>query len=194
MPIFLFHGYGSSADTSYTVNAIEKVLYEVSHVDYGSIVRIDYPSTDFTAIHDIIEQQLDDSGVYTRPSELIFIGTSFGAFWARYFANEYKGDSLIMLNPQLDPVLSMVEKVNNGELDSTLTEIRSLEDYYIITDDPTLPITVVLGDFDAVVDPEIARATFQKRGNVVSVPDGHRLKITDEVAEVINSAVNSVIG
>lgn len=167
--IIALHGRGSNGNDSTTVNAIKDYFNGVEHVFA--------PSYDSDASHDKIARDLTTqvSEHIIKGEELHFVGVSMGGYWARYLANLFAADNLIMINPSLQ--LYAGDAVCN-------------EDW------ADLPITVYIGLRDQVVDPNYARALYKDRADVVTFADGdHRMhNHFYEILPHIESAINTIAG
>ena len=157
--IIVFHGRLSSAETSGFVKNIKENFKDVVAVNY------DYREG-FDKCVESIDQQIKNV-VYG-----MMVGISLGGYFARYFANQYQAE-LVMVNP-------------------SLTYFGEMEE-----DNVDISIAVILGQKDDVVDPQYAIDLYDGRARIVVVPDGdHRMKdhyplINKEISKNLTSVFGS---
>lgn len=185
--IYIFHGFGSSATTSSTVNA----LY--THIDSKLQIKpINYPYWNPLECENVVTRQIDPDD-----TEMIFIGVSLGGFWARYFANKYPGSKLILINPSLlahKNASKYIGDVVLGKHTITNDYPAQLEPFAIIKDDPTLAIAVIVSTDDEVVDPIHTMNVYNGRARVHVTRGGHQLKLDPTLMGHINIAINTIVG
>ena len=104
--IFVLHGKNSSAETSDTVRRIKEYFRDRELVFFGK-QKVFAPSYDSDASHADIEKRLsafveEKLSMDAGRSVFTVVGNSLGGYWARFLANRYKADNLIMINPSLD--------------------------------------------------------------------------------------------
>lgn len=99
--IVYFHGYGSNAKTS-KVDRIKQFFGDKAKV-FAYDIDVDPRIAEFELYPQIMNMLLDD---VNSQDELIFIGTSLGAYWA-YSAAHVFGAKCVLLNPSLNPALSL---------------------------------------------------------------------------------------
>lgn len=166
--IFVFHGKDSSAEKSLTVQKVK------SYFEYEGdfVFAPTYNSAD--AWLDIKEQLVSfvEEKIAMFPhEELVFVGCSLGGYWAKYLANRF-GGKLVMMNPSL----RFYGKPETDKLD--------------------LPISVLLGLDDEVVDPAFTYDFYKNRAKVMVFGDGdHRMlayldKFILAIKEMINTYVD----
>jgi predicted esterase YcpF (UPF0227 family) len=99
--IVYFHGYGSSAKSD-KVDRIKRFFGSSADV-FAYDINVDPSIAEFELYPQIMDMLLDD---VNSQDELIFIGTSLGAYWA-YDAAQVFGAKCVLLNPSLDPFNSL---------------------------------------------------------------------------------------
>ena len=164
--IIVLHGMNGNGLESTTCKSIK---------EYFSGENVICPTYDSSKSHSEIANYLEsfvENVLSSSNEELIFIGCSMGGYWARYLANKFTADKLIMLNPSLELYEEGIKK-----------------------DSPSLPIAVFLGMKDEVVDPQIALEIYKNRAYIVSYPNGdHRLHkelvyILPDIEKLINTYI-----
>ncbi len=161
MIVFL-HGYGSSGETSSTGKSLKEIFPQTEVV----CLTYDYQNPQQSA-QDILQQiQL----LNQQDIELI-VGVSLGGFWARWLANRISAP-VVLINPSLNPAQTL-KKRNDFNPDF----LTHFDKYRVEQDDPELPITVLLGTQDTVIDPVTAATVYLGRARVVMVSGGHQLTL-----------------
>lgn len=161
MIVFL-HGYGSSGEKSSTGKSVKEIFPHTEVMcftyDYQNPLR---------SAQEILQQLAD---INQQDVELI-VGVSLGGFWARWLANQISVP-LFLINPSLNPAVSL-KKRNDFNPDF----LTHFDKYSVEQDDPELPITVLLGTQDTVIDPVTAATVYLGRARVVMVSGGHQLTL-----------------
>lgn len=177
MTIVYIHGYNSSSATSNTCAALREWF------DEDNIICLDYDFMNPAASAEHLYEEIEDIG--HEDIDLI-VGSSLGGFWARWLANEF-GIPLLMINPSLDPAsnLSVYRTYTEGDL-------KTFTDFYIEKDSPDIPITLVLGMSDIVVDPQIAYKMFVDRAKIFTIAnEGHRIS-SKTLKDFVSYAANNI--
>lgn len=179
--IILLHGFGSNGDDSATIRTIsDHFPDEVILTPSYQYCDPDQTATYLRAlVDDILAQHLDEG-------ELIFIGTSLGAFWSRYLANVYHGSKLIMINPSLEAhnnVRKYIGEYTDYYTKRTMVigeqQCEAFRKYYITLDRPDIPITIIVADDDDVVPPTASDELIgSSRAHIIHTTGGHRLENT----------------
>ena len=192
--IIAIHGLGSTGEGSSTCQSIKK------HFEKEEVVTPTWDITDpvgtATALKEIAEayKQRDTK------SKLHIVGISFGGFLARWLANEFSDDvaGLIMINPVLDPSLSLKRRLGENKSfvtgDSFYITEGHIEAYgkLVVAEGQFVQSTkVILGMKDDVVNPALALSTFGSTAAVVQIAEGgHRLsEHSDQVLREISSTI-----
>ena len=102
MIIFVLHGFQGA-----TPNRKTQVLDK--HAKEFDIVGINYTYNPDNAYDEIVTQ-MEDAFTFYDTRQCAFLGTSLGAFWARFIAQDY-GMLGILINPALDPLESLKKQV-----------------------------------------------------------------------------------
>lgn len=132
--IIYFHGYGSSSDSS-KVKMMRDYGLDVQSWDINVDPAISIPYLE----EKILDFLIENIGDYTM--NLIFIGSSLGAWYAATLGNKF-GAKSILINPSYDPQTTLKNRHN---LDDYILERYSP----IIFDDTH---TVYIGKNDEVID------------------------------------------
>lgn len=122
--IIYFHGYGSSP-LSTKVGELKKAFPD-SDI-FAPAIDIDYRKA-FRNLLDFIDEVMVTD--LEKPTKVIFIGTSLGAYWAAKMASIYAVKA-ILINPSVDPSVSLVKYGLNQD---TLVEY---EVPFTVTNDST---------------------------------------------------------
>lgn len=163
--LILLHGKGSTANTSNTVKSIK------SHPDLKD--RLIFSPTyswngqdDYQSIKNFLTAYVDDIKSKYPDEFLVFCGISLGGFWAKHLANHY-GGGCILINPAIE--------------------------YYgqVEPDDPNVPMTIILGMNDDVINPNRTIELYNKRAAIIKTEDGHRIingfdKIVEEIIFILD--------
>ena len=181
--IILIHGFGSNGEDSRTNNIVKTWFPDETVIT--PTYRYYNPDSAFMDLREQIQ-----TAILLNPADdqLVFIGVSLGGFWARYFANEFSADKLIMLNPSLVPHKTLLDKTGPGEDHYTgsryvMTEanVKNFSTYFVQDDLRELPITVIVADDDDIVDPKTADTYIGSfRAHIIHTTGGHRLMGTLE--------------
>jgi predicted esterase YcpF (UPF0227 family) len=178
--LILLHGFGSNGIDSNTNKAIaarfpDELVFTPSY---------QYQDANNTAffLKEYVDKLLDEH----HEEQIIFIGISLGGFWARYLANMYRGSKLVMLNPALEAHNTIRKHIGvvcdfKTGMEITMTEKHcdAFRDYYIHTDRPDIPITIIVADDDDVVPPNAADDLIGKqRAKIIHTTGGHRFNGT----------------
>ena len=169
--IYLFHGFGSSAEQSTTVNTLQDHL-RPNH----PTCPISYPSWSPADTAAQVRETIGDPG-----PEPCFIGVSLGGFWARYFANQFSDSRLFLINPSVNAPVS-VRKFAGETVNGHIIPESFGDDhlpYRIDSDRKGMPIGVVVATDDTVVDPKMTIDTYQNRPHTefIQTTGGHRLRL-----------------
>lgn len=161
--ILVFHGLNSS---------IKNKRYDLPFEVIGK--DINYENTPFYIIRDemdkIILKELNNK------SNLILLGHSFGAWWARYFAKKYN-ISALLLNPFL-----AVDKPNY------------LENFFPFDSYPPCPLYYYIELGDEQIDFKKYLNLFEKEGNVFTINGGHhRISYPNNILRILNEIINNEI-
>lgn len=160
--IFFIHGAGDTAQSSARYYAMEKYLKSLKPLSY------------FT--HATYAASLESLLVQTESANhnSIFIGESFGGFWAAQLA-AIKWANCILLNPVVYPAIQMQQftgrliQANGEPLSGAL-----LKEYASAFDPrPRLKnrLILVLGKNDTVLDPELSCKYFHNIANLMIMTD-----------------------
>lgn len=151
--IVYFHGYGSSSKTDKVSRLAEEPNFNV----YSFDINID-PDVAYKHLETQIDMALlDDLHV---PEELVFVGTSLGAWWAAKMADVYKCKAII-INPSIDPKNSL-EKYGVAE------NIREKYTTFI----PANTHKYFFAEFDRVINSEQFREDLITSGHDVTITSG----------------------
>jgi len=99
--IIYFHGYGSSQNSDKATRLRQDVDFNV----YAFNIDID-PDVAKKHLIDCIDMALIDD--LEAPEELVFVGTSLGAWWASKMAALYDCKA-VLINPSVDPANSLLK-------------------------------------------------------------------------------------
>ena len=125
--VVYFHGHGSKANG-------EKVKRLRAGIPDSEVYSFDYelnPKEAIKSLGDRIDEALVGD-LYREPFKMLFVGTSLGAWYASYFAKQYRSKALL-INPCYDPQ-TMLKK--HAVYDEYLQEFFPLDwsvnaDYFI---------------------------------------------------------------
>jgi hypothetical protein len=141
--IFYFHGMHSSPNTPKVAR-----LKEVFPDTYAFPIEVD-PDQSLPYLQDQIDLILLDAKYMHLPNlEIIFIGTSLGAWYAAELADKYKAKA-ILINPSYDPYHSLEKYGIQENIRIKYPPIKWLNDaiYYIAKNDEVidfLPVKSIL--------------------------------------------------
>lgn len=142
--IFYFHGYNSSPNTD-KVGRLKSVYSDTYafNIDVDLDISLKY-------LEDQIDITLLDEKYMHHPNlQIIFIGTSLGAWYAAELADKYKSKAVIV-NPCYDPA-SMLPKLGCSEIIANkYPPMKWLNDaiYYIAKDDEVIDFRPVRNVLD----------------------------------------------
>lgn len=179
--IFVFHGYGSTSETSRSVKEIKEMYkeYEIVTMDYDA----DKPTPSEAQMSEKISTLLNTK--FSDAEEVVFLGISLGGFWARYFSNKYPFSKLIMVNPSLDPKNSLQKYMSQEKcFDYIKFEVDDLS---------STPIFVLLAEDDQVVNPLLTKQLYDNRAMLKTCNGGHRLDLL-EYRDFFLDAINHFPG
>jgi len=157
MIIFVLHGFQGA-----TPNRKTEVLrkYATPHI----VVGLNYEYEPKKALCSLI-QQVACAKEYHNCRDIVFLGTSLGAFWAKYLAF-YFGVGGILINPALDPLASLVPHigmnnnvVTNGAFVLSSSDIEKYEEYYV--EDNGHKLLVLLDKGDELLDYNVSYDRFR---------------------------------
>lgn len=184
----ILHGFGATAESSSTVNALREALGP------DNVVGISYSYWDADAAAGQVTTQIKDI-----KEPVVLIGVSLGGFWARYAASQCPNvDQLILLNPSLNAHTSVSKYENttvNGH-DIKPGYADAMTKYRIVKDYPELPIHIAVCLDDDVVDPEPTVMEMKDRAQMLIMKTGgHRIDCSkQEVIQFINKAIDTIFG
>lgn len=197
--IIALHGFGSSGDKSSTCRMIRE--------HFGTEQRVYTPTYDVTNPFKLSAELR--SLINKSPLEPLYIvGISFGGFLARWLANYIKPEirpvsGVILLNPVLDAEPRLKERLGAnksfvGGEDIVITEdhISAYRAFRVDEDRPGMPISVLVGGKDDIIDPEPTVNYYKGRADVKVIGDAdHRFsEHKEEVLDFIDEAINSIHG
>jgi len=168
MIIFVLHGFQGA-----TPNRKTEVLrkYAKPHI----VVGLNYGYNPHVAA-DYLISQIEAACWFHNTRECVFLGTSLGAFWAKYLAIECMRSG-ILINPALDPVRSLKpyigvcnNVVTNGAFVLSEDDVEKHQIYY--TNDWEAPFLVLLDEGDELLDYAVALARFGGVQKCITYPDG----------------------
>ena len=169
MIIFVLHGFQGA-----TPNRKTEVLkkYAKPHV----VVGLNYGYTPHVAREHLI-RQVEAACWFHDTQECVFLGTSLGAFWAKFLAIECMRPA-ILINPALDPVRSLKpyvgvcnNVVTNGAFVLSENDVALHKDFY--TNDWEAPLLVLLDRGDELLDYAVTLARFNDVQKCVVYEDGN---------------------
>ena len=169
MIIFVLHGFQGA-----TPNRKTQVLDK--HAKEFDIVGINYTYNPDNAYDEIVTQ-MEDAFTFYDTRQCAFLGTSLGAFWARFIAQDY-GMLGILINPALDPLESLKSHVGmcknsitNGAFELHDSDVALYKEFYVnIEDDAKL--LVLLDKGDKLFDYSITEELFRDTQEVITFEDG----------------------
>lgn len=189
--IIYIHGFASSGNSS----KVEQLRANVGHVTdvYAPTYPSDAPKAAIEYLTDYIEEVMEHSD----DDELVLVGTSLGAYYARYLAEEMFPAKLVLINPvykpaQMERLIGQHKHLETGEM-LTVDQafIAELTDFYVFTTSQA-PTLVLLDKGDQLLDSQLAADVFDKRAKVVMFEGGdHRFAhldmATDDILELYNT-------
>lgn len=188
--IFYVHGFNSSKG-----GAKSKLLHE----RFGkteTIVDLSYHSGNYPdRIYEDLRLQVEEAITLNRNEDLVFVGTSLGAFWASRLAWGFNGKA-VLLNPSHDPVINLLKY--EGENKNFVTG-----EEYVLTSDVIndykgysvprgiIPTIVALDKGDEVLDYKKALDFYEGSSKVVLFNGGsHRFDHLPELFKDIEELGN----
>ena len=188
--IVYIHGFNSAPNTD-TLESIKASFGSTCNVVPFSYNYID-PRLAFV---ELMNQTMDL--LPTCDSDIIFVGTSLGGFWAEFLASTYNLPC-VLINPAVRPSESLLQFVGdnlNYKTGKTETVTESFcRKYVSYEDDFFRPChrTVILGMEDDIIDPKIALAHFKDHARIVEVADmGHRVSKPEIIINIISETINT---
>jgi len=167
MIIFVLHGFQGA-----TPNRKTEVLrkYAKPHI----VVGLNYGYEPKKAVSSLI-QQVACAKEYHDCNDIVFLGTSLGAFWAKYLSS-YFGVKGILINPALDPLSTLIPHigmnnnvVTNGAFALSTNDVEAHGDYYL---DDGYNFLVLLDTGDELFDYKIAYNRFRDNHKCVVWQNG----------------------
>lgn len=195
--IIALHGFGSSGEASSTCRMIKEEFGE-EHTVYTPSYDITNPFKVSATLRDLLKENIDEP--------LYIVGISFGGFLARWLANFVDPtvrpvSGLVLLNPALNGDERLKERLGINKSFVGGEDIV-IEDYHVEAyrafkvgvDRPGMPISVLLGGKDTVIDPEPTVDYYKGRADVKVIGDAdHRFSgYKEEVIDFIDEAINNV--
>ena len=184
--IIFIHGFGSDGMSSSTGNSLKEAFPNEKII----CVSYDYlnPAVDIANIINLINDMTED---------VTLIGISLGGFIARYVASQCANvERLILLNPSLNAPDSL-KKYEGTDVNGRIVPLGFSDAYspmIVQSDHPELPIFVIVGILDDVVEPSHTIETYRERAAVMVVECGHKIPFTNEIKNYINKAMNIIFG
>jgi len=168
MIIFVLHGFQGA-----TPNRKTEVLrkYAKPHI----VVGLNYGYNPHVA-KDYLISQIEAACWFHNTRECVFLGTSLGAFWAKFLAIECMR-SAILINPALDPVRSLKPHVGvcnnvvtNGAFVLSNDDVGKHANYY--NNDWEAPLLILLDRGDELLDYAVTLARFVGVQKCIVYEDG----------------------
>jgi predicted esterase YcpF (UPF0227 family) len=154
MKIVYFHGYGSNSGTD-KVQGLKDAGFDV--------VAPDIPILYSDAVA-YLNKFIVDLGT----TDLIFVGTSLGAFWAETMGTKFIVP-VVLINPSCTPS-DTLKRYNDSKLSAF-----QLSKYKDLNPQKGLPRIVILAKDDEVLDYHVAADLFKSKAQVVFCESGgHR--------------------
>lgn len=100
--IVYFHGYGSSPNS----DKVKRLRQEKDWEVYAFPINID-PTIAFSQLTLYIDMVLAEEPI-EEDFEMVFVGTSLGAWWASRISRLYKCNA-VLINPCVDPAMSLAK-------------------------------------------------------------------------------------
>lgn len=189
MLIVVLHGFNSAGNN-------EKSQRVREYFPECTVISPTYPPDpdQAYAILDAAVRPLADADA---DGEIIFIGTSLGAFWARYLAHIHNGKA-VAINPAIDPThdlqVYLGENTNyRTQQTFTLTPdmLARYGRYYLGPQKYQQPTLVLLNAGDELFDYRVAQQFYENRARVIVYPGGdHRFSRFDEALPEIRLFCN----
>jgi predicted esterase YcpF (UPF0227 family) len=170
--VIFFHGLNSSSKTNKftAISEPNKVCLSVDHND---------PKTNFETFDYLVRECLNNY------DDVILVGHSFGAFWARLFAKKYNLRALL-INPSLWPE-KLIGKLSSKAIDY----IASLDNQHSDLIKGHIIMLIELGD--ELIDFQTHLDELKSESLVVTWDDGHhRFSRLDEIDKYIEILRNSL--
>lgn len=147
--IVYFHGYGSSANSS-KVEELRSALpnYQICAFD----ISMDYHTAKEQLHAKILDAMLDNFVI----ENVIFYGTSLGAYWALTMSREFHNCKVVLANPSMNPAVTLKKY---GVDDAVLADYPELKPiptdnakYFFAEIDDVLDNTKLIGELgDAAI-------------------------------------------
>ena len=173
MLVFLLPGFTSQSPNRkfYT---LKKNLSECE------FIGLSYSTYDPGLCHDRFCKSINYAIQYHNDNDIMFIGTSLGAFWAKYLSSQYKNSKYVMINPALSPWESLKNHVgfntnmySNEVFHISEKEINEYSKYDISPDNKSLTL-LDEGDELFSYTESIERLDFELRNNtIITFPGGN---------------------
>lgn len=192
--IMVLHGFGSNGGDSETCKLIREAFPE------EIVMTPTYTSEDPVKAFDDIAEQVLSFVDANDDEEIMFVGISLGAFWARHLANAIDNATLVMFNPSLEPHENLMSRIGENTDYATgktfeLTEenVKKFKKFAVDKDKPDTSIYLVIASNDDVVDYKIAYDKYLDRADItVTSEGGHRLQgQQDLVVNTVRRALNT---
>ena len=190
--IAYIHGFNSSPNTKTFISLKEGM----PHLNVVSL-EYDYinPDRSYLRLLSQVEKLL------TEDPDIVFVGTSLGAFWAHYLSVRFNA-TCVLVNPSIHPSISLQKYIGDnvnyatGEIKTlTLSNCLSYKKY---EEDKTLFVpqsrtVVVLGMKDDVLDPIATETYFKDAAEIIKIEDmGHRVRNVESLINIINSTLDNI--
>ena len=162
--LVVFHGFMSAVPNG-TYKRIRKKFFKTMTVIGVNYDPLDVPAT--VRFLDAVKEK------YLKGRKVTVLGTSIGGFWAWYFGNRIGAYRVVMLNPVVDPrgqLGKWVGKIKkNRRRKQTIHITREKLDGYggiRMRRDRDPRTLLILSADDKVIDPYLAKKTFETKSNV----------------------------
>lgn len=179
MKYLIIHGYGSTPENSTSVNVFKEIIS--TYDENAEIITPTYDVNDIKASTSRIVDMADD--------HTVVIGISLGGFIARYVAMMCNAYKLILVNPSIHAYENLKKY---DELSDRVCD--SFKELFVVDDNPTIGILVMLAMNDDVVDPYVTYEKYKDRALVVLSDGGHRMTTLPTLYPHIEKFLNTVCG
>ena len=183
------HGFNSSPLSQTYLRLSDELR---TKYNFTECVSLSYNPFDADNAYAKLTSQVEE--LLKTDTDVIFIGSSLGAFWAEILAMVYHAEC-ILINPSINPSISLQKYIGVNE--NYVTKVRTvLESQDCATYCKYEEIhkacrrTVIVGMKDDIVDPYQTIAFYHSRGRIVKLENmGHRV---EDIAPIINIIIETI--
>ena len=185
--IIYLHGFNSAGNTSKAM----RLKQSLPHV-YTPTYPSNNPDKAVIIINELVVKHQE------QYDTLMFIGSSLGGFYARYFGYRYDAKT-VLINPSLDPQTTLQQYLGKNRNYSTGEEYElTVENIESLTQYESPPVgqggaLVLLDKGDEVIDYKYAESIYRDIAHVIVYPGGsHRFDHLEDALPEIKGYYDSI--